>query len=429
MSGLDRRPSNCEVFVIVNNIKPYQLTNATGKSGNDDYSTWQYNFDSLYTPFKEGSNKITSKLTCQPGNINSFYSVNVTGSTINGTFPSKVVTPLVIGNNSSSSVSLIEQTNTTTSAAPLKQTNTTSTPATSNTTASVGQKITSGTPIVPSTSTPATTSAAPLKQTNTTSTLATSNTGSINLNPKSDTIPHVGPSALTPSAVPLKQNDTTSSSPNSDTAVTNLNPKSAGTPNVGQPDSTTPAENAGTINLNPKSTGTPTIGQPTPSQQSGLKSLDIDIDSKGSGDNQDIVITVQDSITSDPINGSSINGKINDISFSGKTDSDGEFSEEVPSEVFESSTSVDVALTVNANGYKPNKADTTLRITPEATPDADAEATPDADAEATNSDLSQDNAAIGNQDFGNGGDLASIIMNDVQNELSKQGINIPLPFG
>jgi hypothetical protein len=409
--------SDCKVFVIVNNVKPYQLTNATGKSGSDDYSTWQYNFNSFYTPFKEGSNKITSKLTCQPGNINSFYSVNVTGSTINGTFPSQVATPLMIGNNSSSGVSSTEQTNTT------------SAPPTSNTTASVGQNITSGTPIVPSTSTPVTTSAAPLQQTNTTSAPPTSNTGSINLNPKSGAIPHVGPSALTPNPAPLKQNDATSSSPNSDTGVTNLSPQSTGTPKIGQPAPTTPSENVGTINLNPQSTGTPTIGQPTPSQQSGLKSLDIDIDSEGSGDNQDIVITVQDSITSDPINGSSINGKINDISFSGKTDSDGEFSEEVPSEVFESSTSVDVALTVNANGYKPNKADTTLRITPEATPDADAEATPDADAEATNSDLSQDNAAIGNQDFGNGGDLASIIMNDVQNELSKQGINIPLPFG
>ena len=65
-------PSNCKVFVIINNVKPYQLTNATGKTGNDDYSTWQYNFNSFYTPFKEGSNKITSKLTCQPGNTNSF---------------------------------------------------------------------------------------------------------------------------------------------------------------------------------------------------------------------------------------------------------------------------------------------------------------------------------------------------------------------
>ena len=143
--------TDCKVFVIVNNAKPYQLTNSTGKAGNGDYSTWQYNFNSFYTPFKEGSNKITSKLTCQPGNTNSFYSVNVTGSTINGTFPTQAKTPLVIGNNSSASVFSIKQTNTTstppptTSAAPLKQTNTTSTP-------------------------PPTTSAAPLKQTNTTST-------------------------------------------------------------------------------------------------------------------------------------------------------------------------------------------------------------------------------------------------------------------
>ena len=125
-------PSDCKVFVIVNNVKPYQLTNPTGKAGNGDYSTWQFNFNSFYTPFKEGSNKITSKLTCQPGNTNSFYSVNVTGSTINGTFPSQAKTPLVIGNNSSASVFSIKQTNTTstpptTSAAPLKQTNTTST--------------------------------------------------------------------------------------------------------------------------------------------------------------------------------------------------------------------------------------------------------------------------------------------------------------
>jgi hypothetical protein len=78
--------SNCKVFVIVNNVKPYQLTNPTGKAGNDDYSTWEYNFNSLYSPLKEGSNKITSKLTCQPGNDNFYYSVNVTdtGGTANG---------------------------------------------------------------------------------------------------------------------------------------------------------------------------------------------------------------------------------------------------------------------------------------------------------------------------------------------------------
>ena len=235
-------PSDCKVFVIVNNVKPYQLTNPTGKAGNGDYSTWQFNFNSFYTPFKEGSNKITSKLTCQPGNTNSFYSVNVTGSTINGTFPSQAKTPLVIGNNSSASVFSIKQTNTTstpptTSGAPLKQTNTTSTTPTSNHTASVNQKINSGTPLIgQSTSTPPTTGAAPLKQTNTTSTPPTNITGSINLNQKSGVIPHVGPSALTPpttSAAPLKQTNTTSTTPTSNTGSINLNPKSGEIPTCG----------------------------------------------------------------------------------------------------------------------------------------------------------------------------------------------------
>ena len=391
--------SDCKVFVIVNNVKPYQLTNPTGKAGNGDYSTWQFNFNSFYTPFKEGSNKITSKLTCQPGNTNSFYSVNVTGSTINGIFPSQAKTPLVIGNNSSASVFSI------------KQTNTTSTPPT-NITGSINLNPKSGEipHVGPSALTPPTTSAAPLKQTNTTSTPPTSNTGPINLNPKSGEIPHVGPSALTPpnkntgpinldpksGASPNTAQSTPSTPtentgpinlnpksgeiphvgpsaltpPNKNTGPINLNPKSGASPNTAQSTPSTPTENTGTINLNPKSDASPTIGQPTTSKQLGLKSLDINIDSKGSGDDQEFVITVQDSTTSAPVNGASINGKINSVSFSGKTDSDGEFSDGLPSSV-ESSPSVDVAVTVNANGYKSNKADTTLAITPDIAPDSD----------------------------------------------------------
>ena len=114
--------------------------------------------------------------------------------------------------------------------------------------------------------------------------------------------------------------------------------------------------------------------------------MDINIDSKGSGDNQEFVITVQDSITSAPVNGASINGKINSVSFSGKTDSDGEFSDGIPSSVG-SSPSVDVAVTVNANGYKSNKADTTLAITPDTAPDSDTtDSTPDSDTTDTTPD-------------------------------------------
>jgi hypothetical protein len=453
--------SNCKVFVIINNVKPYQLTNATGKTGNDDYSTWQYNFNSFYTPFKEGSNKITSKLTCQPGNTNSFYSVNVTGSTINGTFPSNAQTPMIIGNNSSTSAFLVKQTNTTTastpaaiSASPLKQTNTTtaSTPATVNT-GSINLNPKSG--VIPHVGS-STSTITPLKQTNTTtaSTPPTANTGSINLNPKSTGTPKIGQTAPT--------------TPTEKAGTTNQNPQGGAIPHIGQTAPTTPTEKAGTINLNPKSTGTPTIGQPTTSTQLGLKLLDVNIDSKGSGDNQDIVITVKDSITNNPINGASINGKMNGISISGKTDSDGELSKGIPSKVFESSTSADVSVTVNANGYKPTKADTTLRITPDATPDTDntdttpdtdntdttpdtdntdttpdtdnTDTTPDTDntdttpdtgtdSDSSIGDSGDDNVILNNQGVSKGKDLAAKIFNDVQQQLSKQGINIPLPFG
>ena len=50
-------------------------------------------FTPQYNPLKEGSNKITSKLSCQPGNLVAYYSVNVTGSVFNGTLQDQVLAP------------------------------------------------------------------------------------------------------------------------------------------------------------------------------------------------------------------------------------------------------------------------------------------------------------------------------------------------
>jgi hypothetical protein len=44
---------------------------------------WKYTFSPQYSPLKEGSNKITAKLSCQPENRNFFSSINVTGSNTN----------------------------------------------------------------------------------------------------------------------------------------------------------------------------------------------------------------------------------------------------------------------------------------------------------------------------------------------------------
>ncbi|HEX5905151.1 MAG TPA: hypothetical protein VFY50_03810, partial [Candidatus Nitrosocosmicus sp.] len=90
----DNATSNCDVTIIVNNVKPYQNVQPTGIQGNNDYSTWKYTLASNYTSINEGNNKITSKVFCPsgidgssgivgggaPSASQAYYSVNVTGS-------------------------------------------------------------------------------------------------------------------------------------------------------------------------------------------------------------------------------------------------------------------------------------------------------------------------------------------------------------
>jgi len=73
--------SNCQVSVIVNNVKPYQNTTAAGPGGAADYSKWNFVLTSKYTTIKPGDNRITAKYEC--ANIpasKGFSSVNVTGA-------------------------------------------------------------------------------------------------------------------------------------------------------------------------------------------------------------------------------------------------------------------------------------------------------------------------------------------------------------
>ena len=58
------RSKNCSVSVLLNGVKPYQRTVATGNNGASDYSTWKYKLDHSYAAVKEGSNKLTAKITC-----------------------------------------------------------------------------------------------------------------------------------------------------------------------------------------------------------------------------------------------------------------------------------------------------------------------------------------------------------------------------
>jgi hypothetical protein len=74
--------SNCGVLVIVDGIKPYQKTIPIGQAGGNNYSRWKYTLTPPYNgTIREGTNRITAKLLCQPipENLTKFYSINVTG--------------------------------------------------------------------------------------------------------------------------------------------------------------------------------------------------------------------------------------------------------------------------------------------------------------------------------------------------------------
>ena len=79
---LDNATSHCQVSIIVNGIKPYHTTTATGPDGAADYSKWEFLLSSNYTTIDQGpDNRIVAKYTCSSHdhNMMSFNSVNVTG--------------------------------------------------------------------------------------------------------------------------------------------------------------------------------------------------------------------------------------------------------------------------------------------------------------------------------------------------------------
>jgi hypothetical protein len=86
VSGISSPPSgvshtHCMVSVLLNDVKPYQKTVATGPGGTSDYSIWHYEITPKYAPIKHGQNKITARITCaaSPSNLTKYNSVNVTG--------------------------------------------------------------------------------------------------------------------------------------------------------------------------------------------------------------------------------------------------------------------------------------------------------------------------------------------------------------
>src|SRR5215207_151405 len=87
ISGIstDNSTADCTVYADWNNLKPFQTAVATGPGGVNDYSRWTFTYTNNYHLITNGTNNLTSKLSCiddingGTANLTKFYSVNVIG--------------------------------------------------------------------------------------------------------------------------------------------------------------------------------------------------------------------------------------------------------------------------------------------------------------------------------------------------------------
>ena len=88
-TSTDNASTGCQVSVDINDIKPFQNATATGPGGVNDYSTWTFTYTDKYHLITNGTNNLTSKLSCfnnnngsnigAAANLTKSYSVNVIG--------------------------------------------------------------------------------------------------------------------------------------------------------------------------------------------------------------------------------------------------------------------------------------------------------------------------------------------------------------
>ncbi len=82
----DGSDTNCQVYVDRNDAKPMQIVTGVRPGGPNDYSNWTFTYTANYHLISEGTNELTSKISCNGnssvGNVTTkYYSINVTGST------------------------------------------------------------------------------------------------------------------------------------------------------------------------------------------------------------------------------------------------------------------------------------------------------------------------------------------------------------
>jgi hypothetical protein len=381
--------TNCDVSIVTNSIFPYQSANGTGPLGVKDFSKWNYKFNSNYANLHDGSNKITSKLACEGGTTKAYFSVNVTGTRFNGTFPtSSTNLDLANGNITGTSQNNLSSSTIDSASEDLAL------PVTGIEikSPSNGETINIDKPININGS-----SEYPnnydcevlLADGNTAGVIAPTSANQSNFK-------KTKPGGINGTS------DYRSWSIVLEPGLNNLKNGSQSLTAKLQCYSPLSSVKIAKVNI---VTNT--------SKPLELKSMDVSIDKTGQGSNQKIVIGVNDAITNDPLANSAITGSINEDPFSGTTDSLGKFSAAIPISVRDSGATIDVSVSASADGYKIKKTSTTFEGSPAVTD------------ETTPPTSDTDNRDTPNNEE----DLADKIFDDVQKQLSEQGINIPLPFG
>jgi HYR domain-containing protein len=84
-TSTDNATTDCTVYTDWNNTKPFQKAVATGPGGANDYSTWNFTYTDKYHLIINGTNNLTSKLSCfnnnngGTANLTKYYSLDVIG--------------------------------------------------------------------------------------------------------------------------------------------------------------------------------------------------------------------------------------------------------------------------------------------------------------------------------------------------------------
>jgi hypothetical protein len=92
-TSTDDATADCTVYADWNNLKPFQKAVATGPGGLNDYSTWNFTYTDKYHLITNGTNNLTSKLSClsNPTNLTKWNSIDVIGE-VSLTIPKNNVT-------------------------------------------------------------------------------------------------------------------------------------------------------------------------------------------------------------------------------------------------------------------------------------------------------------------------------------------------